>query len=76
MLIILFQIDGANGNNVIHDPLMEDQLDSFEFIEIIEEDMHGSMEENAYLHKLHAPSGLKILHQPKVLKEYHEYHDN
>jgi hypothetical protein len=37
MLIIMAQVDGAKGNNLVHDPLMEDQPDSLEFIKINEE---------------------------------------
>ena len=62
------QIDGADGKDVVHDPLIEDQLDSFEFIDINEKDMNSVMQENAYLRELHVASGLKILQQSKVLK--------
>ena len=65
-------IDGADGKDVVHDPLIEDQLDSFEFIDINEEDMNSAMQENAYLRELNAMSGLKVLKQSKVLMAYQD----
>jgi len=66
------QIDGADCKDVVHDPLIEDQLDSFEFIDINEEDMNSAMQGNTYLRELHVTSGLKVLQQSKVLKAYQD----
>lgn len=75
ILITMAQIDGEgvqHQEDITHDPLVEDELCDFEFIDENEEDMDAMMQENAYLRDLRTMSGLEILQRSKVVKAYEE----